>query len=316
MTYTVSLVLFLLAVVFVAAMLLVPVAVLAGNVFHAWGTASAWEWISEALRRVFSGGLRRRFMRTVNAQRDIAVDRSRRTCAYIAVSIATADAPALASPGGDLARVAVDAARGYLRYARANGLICDVLPQVVIVPEESLRRGSVKARPVPGPEFVELWREMLAWDQDGEPDLSTVVAPDLEPGTLLLPDTAATVAAEIATEAFDPVGAATMPSATPRLVLTDARGIRHPVGSESVIIGRGHDCGVRFDSPEVSREHVNVYFQEGTWWLRDRGSRNGTTVDGQQVRGTGPVRLSPGSRVVLGSDAAGEKLTIAGVGER
>ena len=75
-----------------------------------------------------------------------------------------------------------------------------------------------------------------------------------------------------------------------------------------MIIGRGHDCGVRFDSPEVSREHLDVYCQEGTWWLRDRGSRNGTTVDGRQVRGAGPVRLSAGSRIVLGSDAAGEQL--------
>jgi hypothetical protein len=320
MTYTlVSLVLFLLAVLLLTSVLLVPVAVLAGNVLHVWGTASMWEWISEALRRVFVGGVRRRFMRAVNAQRDIAVDRSRRTCAHIAVSISMADVPALAGPGGDLARVAVDAARGYLRYARANGLNCDVLPQVVVVPEEWRRRGSVRARPVPGPEFAALRREMLAWAQDrDELDLPPAVMRDLEPGTLLLPDAAATVAvrpAETATEVFDQVGAVAKASPAPRLVLTDTLGTRHPVSSKSVIIGRGHDCGVRFDSPEVSREHVNVYFQEGTWWLRDRGSRNGTTVDGRQVRGSGPVRLHSGSRIVLGSAAAGEKLTIAGLGE-
>jgi hypothetical protein len=317
MTHTlVSLVLFLLALAFVVAVLLVPVAVLASDVFHAWGTTSAWEWIAEVLRRVFYGGLRGRLMRAVNAQRDIAVDRSRRTCANIAVSISTADVPALVGPSGDLARVAVDAARGYLRYARANGLNCDVLPQVVVVPEEWIRRGSVKARPVPGPEFAELWREMLAWDQDR--DVPPVAVQDLKPGTLLLPDTARTVAvgpAETATAVYDPVGAPAMPSAAPRLVLTDTHGTRHSVSSASVIIGRGHDCEVRLDSPQVSREHVNVYFQEGTWWLRDRGSRNGTTVDGQQVQGTGPVRLFSGSRVVLGSDAAGEKLTVAGLGE-
>ena len=82
-----------------------------------------------------------------------------------------------------------------------------------------------------------------------------------------------------------------------------------------MLIGRGRECGVRLDSADVSREHVNVYFQEGTWWLRDRGSRNGTTVDGREVKGAGPVRLTSGSQIVLGGAKAGEKLTIASLVE-
>jgi hypothetical protein len=321
MTYTlVSLVLFFLAAVFLSLVLLAPVAILAGNVLHIWGAASAWEWALEALRRVFAGSIRRRFMRAVNAQRDIAVDRSRRTCSHIAVSISTADVHALAGPGGALERVAADAASGYLRYARAAGLDCTISPQVVVVPEDWLRRGSVKARPVAAQELAELWLEMLAWDQghdDVERQAETVHA--LVSRTVLLADADETVSARLSdsvTERFDPAGTTAASSSAPRLVLTDTLGARHTVRSESVIIGRGDDCEFRFDSPEVSREHAIVYFQEGTWWLRDRGSRNGTTVDGEQARGSGPVRLYSGSRVVLGSDAAGEKLTIAEAGQR
>jgi hypothetical protein len=316
MTYTfVSFAVFVLAIAFVTAVLLVSVSVLAGNVFHTWGTASAWEWIAEAMRRVFAGGLRRRFMKAVNAQRDVAVDRSRRVCSHIAVSIAPADAPSLAGPSGDLTRVAADAARGYARYARSNGLVCEVPPQVVVVPEVWLRRGSVRARSISSSEFAELWREMLGWDRDMQPGVPLDFEPDIELGTLLLQD-ATVSAAEIATEAVNQAAPASKPTPRPHLLLTDEQLTRHPVSTNSVIIGRGQDCGLRLDNPEISREHANIYFQEGAWWVRDRGSRNGTTVNGVQIKGTGPARLCPGSQLVLGSDAAGEKLTVSGLVHR
>ena len=56
-----------------------------------------------------------------------------------------------------------------------------------------------------------------------------------------------------------------MPAESARIVFADAHGGQHPVSSQSVMIGRGRECGVRLDSADVSREHVNVYFQEGTW---------------------------------------------------
>ena len=222
MTYHfITLTLFLFAVLFVAAVLLVPVAAVAGNVLHIWGTSSAPEWVSEALRRTFIGGIRRRFMRAVNAQRHIAVDRSRRACAYIAVSISSADCLALAGHGGELARVAVDAARGYQQYARANGLICDVLPQVVVVPADWLRRGNVKARPISGPEFEDLWSDMLAWDLDAQPAPVSAILADSDPGTLVLPGAAETKVASAP-------GTAAQAPASPQFVLTEANGTRPP----------------------------------------------------------------------------------------
>lgn len=324
----VSLALFLFAVSLAAGVLLVPVAFVAGNVFHMWGTNSVREWLSEAFLRVFSGTLRRRLMRVINSQSSVGVDKSRRTYPYLAVLVSPADVRTLTGPGGDLEKLASDAVKGYARHARAQGWTSGAMPQIAVVPDELLRRGSVKVRPVSRPEFIEVRREMAAWDEAADDDqLVRAPAPSARVGdsaerfhTKRLSDddvvTAAMRPSEAVTEAFDSADAVTMPVDSVRIVLDDAHGGQHPISSESVLIGRGPECSVRLESAEVSREHVSVYFQEGMWWLRDRGSRNGTAVDGIRVKGTGPVRLKTGSQIVLGGEKAGEKLTIASLEER
>lgn len=331
MTYSiVSLVLVLFAVVLTAGVLLVPVAFVAGNVFHVWGTNSVLDWLSEAFLRVFSGTLRRRLMRVINRQSSVGVDKSRRTHPYLAVSLSPADVRTLTGPGGDLEELASDAVKGYARHARSQGWTAGAMPQIAVVPDELLRRGSVRVRPVSGQEFIELWREMTAWAEAANDD-HVVPAPAPAPTTRVddgserfrtqrLSDvdvvTVQVKPSEAVTEALGSAQAVTMLAESVRIVLRDAHGGQHPISSESVLIGRGRECGVRLESAEVSREHVGVYFQEGMWWLRDRGSRNGTAVDGMQVQGTGPVRLRKGSQIVLGSEKAGEKLTIAELEER
>jgi len=39
--------------------------------------------------------------------------------------------------------------------------------------------------------------------------------------------------------------------------------------------------------PSVSRQHARVYFQEGKWWLRDLGSKNGSLVNGEALSAGG-----------------------------
>ncbi len=326
----VSLVLVLFAVVLTAGVLLVPVAFVAGNVFHVWGTNSVLDWLSEAFLRVFSGTLRRRLMRVINRQRSVGVDKSRRTHPYLAVSVSPADVRTLTGPGGDLAGLASDAVKGYARHARSQGWTAGTLPQIAVLPEELLRRGSVRVRPVSRKEFIELWREMTAWDEAADDD-QAVPAPSPVPTTRVddgserfrtqrLSDvdvvTVQVKPSEAVTEALGSAEAVTMLAESVRIVLRDAHGGQHPISSESMLIGRGRECGIRLESAEVSREHVGVYFQEGLWWLRDRGSRNGTTVDGRQIKGTGPVQLRKGSQIVLGGEKAGEKLMIAEAEER
>lgn len=314
MTYTAfSVLVLLLAVLLVAGVVLVPVAFLAGNVFHVWGTGSAAEWVSEVMLRIFSGSLRRRFMRRVNRQSALGVDRSRRAHPYLVVVVSPSDVRTLTGPGGSLSLLASDAVKGYTRHARAEGWSCDVEPRVAVVTDELVRRGTIRVRPVSGPELLEARAEMAAYDGVLLTPAPVSWSNDDREDTKLLPDDAVTaaVAPYDATRAGGPADAVTKPVPSTHLVLGDARGRRHAVTSASALIGRGPDCTVQLASAEVSREHVSVYLQDGTWWLRDRGSRNGTVVDGTRVHGAGPVRLRQGSRIVLGSLDAGETLTIA-----
>src|SRR5687768_9233574 len=64
----------------------------------------------------------------------------------------------------------------------------------------------------------------------------------------------------------------------------DGRIIRLP--SSRFVIGRPGQAGVglALPDPKVSREHAEVLSDGGVFLLRDRSSRNGTFVNGVQVR--------------------------------
>jgi len=50
------------------------------------------------------------------------------------------------------------------------------------------------------------------------------------------------------------------------------------------VIGRGSDCDLVLDEPEMSRRHALIENTGDTIFLRDLGSANGTFVNGVQVR--------------------------------
>lgn len=49
------------------------------------------------------------------------------------------------------------------------------------------------------------------------------------------------------------------------------------------LIGRGLDCRIVLNDPLCSRVHAVVVRREGSWFIRDAGSRNGTFVNGQKA---------------------------------
>ncbi len=63
-------------------------------------------------------------------------------------------------------------------------------------------------------------------------------------------------------------------------------------------IGRGLDCDVILIDPLSSRVHAIVVCNEGDWWVRDAGSRNGTYVSGQKID---EARLVPGGVLKVGT---------------
>jgi hypothetical protein len=49
-------------------------------------------------------------------------------------------------------------------------------------------------------------------------------------------------------------------------------------------IGRSDECEICIDNDYVSRVHVEVVFESGSWWIRDLNSSNGLYQDGRRVK--------------------------------
>lgn len=66
------------------------------------------------------------------------------------------------------------------------------------------------------------------------------------------------------------------------------------------IIGRDPDCDIVVADPYVSRKHAKIFYREGKWFIEDIGSRNGTFVDGEDIRGREAVELRENMEIVIG----------------
>ena len=49
-------------------------------------------------------------------------------------------------------------------------------------------------------------------------------------------------------------------------------------------IGREDSCAVKIVDGLVSRDHIEVSYKEGKWWIADLFSSNGTFVDGKKAK--------------------------------
>jgi Nif-specific regulatory protein len=73
-------------------------------------------------------------------------------------------------------------------------------------------------------------------------------------------------------------------------------------------IGRGLDCDVILADPLASRVHAILVCQDGDWWVRDAGSRNGTYVSSQKID---EARLIDGAELKVGSTEFEFRQTLA-----
>ena len=76
------------------------------------------------------------------------------------------------------------------------------------------------------------------------------------------------------------------------------------LGAGEHVLGRSRECGVRLDSPGVSRRHARIVVAEGAACatLEDLGSQNGTWCQGRRV--LEPQPLADGDLVTLGQGLA------------
>jgi DNA-binding NtrC family response regulator len=77
--------------------------------------------------------------------------------------------------------------------------------------------------------------------------------------------------------------------ATPGVVVVYSKGeplqAAIPLGDGDVVLGRGNLPGIQLSDSRMSRNHVRITFADGNWRVEDLDSRNGTWVDGKQVKG-------------------------------
>jgi len=72
-------------------------------------------------------------------------------------------------------------------------------------------------------------------------------------------------------------------------------------GKPTVRLGRAKDCDVRFDAqgdPKVSNHHAEFLYEDGSWFVVDTASTNGTLIEGKRIV---KHRLRQGEEVQIGS---------------
>jgi pSer/pThr/pTyr-binding forkhead associated (FHA) protein len=73
----------------------------------------------------------------------------------------------------------------------------------------------------------------------------------------------------------------------PRAALALLRGrrqwARRVITNRVVQIGRGEFCEILLNDPLVSEKHARVVYSNGSFWVEDAGSRNGTFVNGRRI---------------------------------
>jgi len=67
----------------------------------------------------------------------------------------------------------------------------------------------------------------------------------------------------------------------------------------TVVVGRSADADYSIAHEDVSRRHCRFTFQNGTVWVEDLNSSNGTEVDGTRLEEGDRTRVSPHSEVIL-----------------
>ncbi|HWW83088.1 MAG TPA: FHA domain-containing protein [Vicinamibacterales bacterium] len=76
-------------------------------------------------------------------------------------------------------------------------------------------------------------------------------------------------------------------------------GREQPLPEGSHVIGRDVSASISLRSPKVSREHARIVIEGGVAVLEDLGSKNGTFLRGQAIKG--PVRLADGDEIRIGA---------------
>jgi predicted component of type VI protein secretion system len=66
----------------------------------------------------------------------------------------------------------------------------------------------------------------------------------------------------------------------------------------SMVIGRAPDAELRLEDTFASSQHARIFGRNGSWYVEDLGSTNGSFVNGSQVDGLAPIAF--GDEIQIG----------------
>ena len=82
-----------------------------------------------------------------------------------------------------------------------------------------------------------------------------------------------------------------------RYVLPDGEQKEFELGRKSITIGRGAETDVLIADKLASRVHCGISYKDGSYYIRDCDSRNGTLVNDRSIE---VCRINPGDRIRVG----------------
>ncbi len=166
-------------------------------------------------------------------------------------------------------------------YARREGYALLATPRVLMEEDDDLAIGEfgIATRIV----------QPRRMKEAGEPEVEPAARPSAT--KIFAPPPSATAA--VSPDDAHRLGLAHEPRAV--LVLGSKR---HEIGDRALVLGRSRGCDIPLDDPNVSRRHAEVKAEDGTYWIVDLDSTNGTEVNGKRID---RARLNHDDRIVLGT---------------
>lgn len=249
-----------------------------------------------------SAVLRRRFVRALTGQHVVMPSGERLAFGDLTVRIAPEDLERL-DPDGDLERLGEDGAKLYADHAERVGWAVPRHVTVTVMVDPGLRSGWIPPARGSGradPAQREPQGEPVGWDVVPE-------APKLLPPP---PPALVDPAATMGFPALVPDLGDTSPTMNVVSGLHLERDGRPITVKDGAVLGRLPESPVTFEEPEVSYRHAAIRRQGVQWQIKDLGSTNGTTVDGQRIDDwetlhPGAVVKLAGVSVVAALDTAG-----------
>ena len=72
-------------------------------------------------------------------------------------------------------------------------------------------------------------------------------------------------------------------------------GDKIPLVKDRLLVGRREQCDIILRFGNVSAHHCQLFVEQGYWFVKDLGSRNGTKVNGIKINGR--KRIDPGDEL-------------------